>query len=584
MNKTVTVNIGGMVFHIEEHAYDKLKKYLDANRGYFTSSDGRDEIIQDIESRIAEMFTERIGSSRQVIVEDDVEAVINTMGRPEEVAGDNAEGKNAESFSSYSNTTNSKGYRRLFRDPDDKVIGGVCSGIAHYLGCDPVWIRLGFAIALFVFGTGFLLYLLLLIIIPKAETTADKLEMKGQPVNIDNIKRTIKDEYEDMKSKFNSGGFRDATRRSGSAVSRFFEMLGQIIVGAFKVAFKVIAFLLMITLIIMLIALFVITLNVAGITNWGTMPSNISHMFFNTSQQWLVITTAILFLGVPLITVLYRIVRLFVNAKTENKYLNTSAGVLWGVGWVLLFISIAVISKDYKVKESRRNEIPIVQPVGNTMYLQLLHPHTNRDEHYYDNDWNINADTDFSWYDENDTIRINNVKLDVVRADGDKFELVKIISSRGSNRRNAQDNARGISYEIVQTDSILKIDENFLLPPKSKFRDQKIQLLLKVPVGKRIHLAEESDRVFYDIKNVTDTYDSDMVGYTWTMTDKGLECIGCNLQDNNGKNRNEHVKIHVNGKDVSIDANNDTINWDDKDVKIHIDENGVVIDAKEKKK
>ena len=119
MNKTVTVNIGGMVFHIEEHAYDKLKKYLDAIRGYFTSSDGRDEIIQDIESRIAEMFTERIGSSRQVIIEDDVEAVINTMGRPEEVAGENAEGKNAESFSSYSSNTNSKGYRRLFRDPDD---------------------------------------------------------------------------------------------------------------------------------------------------------------------------------------------------------------------------------------------------------------------------------------------------------------------------------------------------------------------------------------------------------------------------------------------------------------------------------
>ncbi len=584
MNKTVTVNIGGMVFHIEEHAYEKLKKYLEAIRGYFTTSDGRDEIIQDIESRIAEMFTERIGTNRQVVVDDDVEHVINTMGRPDQVAGENAEEKASEPFSSYSTTNSGRSYRRLFRDPDDKVIGGVCSGIAHYLGCDPVWIRLGFAIALFVFGTGFLLYLLLLIIIPKAQSTTDKLEMKGQPVNIDNIKKTIQDEFEDVKSKFNNGGFRDATRRSGSAVSRFFEMLGHIIVGAFKVFFKIIAFILMIALIGTLIALFVVSLGVAGVAHWGSMPANLSHLFLSGSQQWLVITTAILFLGVPIIVLLYKIVRLFVNAKSENRFLNATAGILWGIGWILLFISIAVISKDYKAKESRRTEIPIAQPAGNTMYLQLLHPHSYRDDHYYDGEWNIDIDSDISAYEEGDTIRIGSVKLDVVKADGDKFELVKIISSRGSNRRNAQENAREISYEIVQTDSVLKVDENFLLAPQSKFRDQKIQLVLKVPVGKSVHLGSETDRVFYDIKNVTDTYDGDMVGYTWTMTDRGLECIGCNLDDNDGKNRNEHVKIHVNGKDVSLDADNDTINWDDKDVKIHIDENGVVIDAKEKRK
>jgi hypothetical protein len=106
MNKTVTVNIGGMVFHIEEQAYDQLKKYLEAIRGYFTSSDGRDEIIQDIESRVAEMFTERIGSSRQVVVSSDVEHVINTMGRPEQVAGADEENadKNASSGSAGSTT------------------------------------------------------------------------------------------------------------------------------------------------------------------------------------------------------------------------------------------------------------------------------------------------------------------------------------------------------------------------------------------------------------------------------------------------------------------------------------------------
>ena len=131
MNKTVTVNIGGMVFHIEEQAYDQLKKYLEAIRGYFTSSDGRDEIIQDIESRVAEMFTERIGSNRQVVIASDVEHVINTMGRPEQVAGADEENADSNSSSGIGGATSeSRGYRRLYRDPDDKVIGGVISSSA----------------------------------------------------------------------------------------------------------------------------------------------------------------------------------------------------------------------------------------------------------------------------------------------------------------------------------------------------------------------------------------------------------------------------------------------------------------------
>ena len=143
MNKTVTVNIGGMVFHIEEQAYDQLRKYLEAIRGYFTTSDGRDEIIQDIESRIAEMFSERIGTSRQVVTSADVEYMINTMGKPEQVAGADEE-KDQTDHRTW-NSTESRGYRKLYRDPDDKVIGGVCSGLSHYVGMDPIWLRLIFA-------------------------------------------------------------------------------------------------------------------------------------------------------------------------------------------------------------------------------------------------------------------------------------------------------------------------------------------------------------------------------------------------------------------------------------------------------
>ena len=196
MNKTVTVNIGGMVFHIEELAYEKMKKYLEAIRGYFTSSDGRDEIIQDIESRMAEMFNERIGTARQVVTEEDVEFVINAMGKPEQVAGEDEE-SNQNSYSGSARTTGERPYRRLYRDPEDRVIAGVCSGFSHYVGIDPIWIRLAFAVAFFIFGSGLLLYIILGFIIPKAQTPAEKLEMRGEPVNINNIRKTVEEEVAD---------------------------------------------------------------------------------------------------------------------------------------------------------------------------------------------------------------------------------------------------------------------------------------------------------------------------------------------------------------------------------------------------
>ena len=197
MNKTLSVNIGGIVFHIEELAYDKLNRYLDAIKGYFTTSDGRDEIIQDIEGRIGEMFQERISVGKQVIVESDVDQIIDLMGRPEQFAGMHEESSTSEA--QYT-TSDRKAYRRLYRDPDDRVIGGVCSGLGHYLGLDPVWLRVAFAVSFFVFGTGLLLYIILMIVMPKAITTAEKLEMKGEKVNISNIRKSVEEEISSIKS------------------------------------------------------------------------------------------------------------------------------------------------------------------------------------------------------------------------------------------------------------------------------------------------------------------------------------------------------------------------------------------------
>src|ERR1051325_3399177 len=142
MNKTVTINLGGLVFHIDENAYDVLKRYIQSLKQHFATSDGGDEIIADIEARIGEMFSDRLKESRQVIELFDVEEVIGKMGKPEEFAeaGNSSSRKNDTTYS-----TEAPIKKRLFRNPDDKILGGVCGGISAYFDIDPIWMRLAFA-------------------------------------------------------------------------------------------------------------------------------------------------------------------------------------------------------------------------------------------------------------------------------------------------------------------------------------------------------------------------------------------------------------------------------------------------------
>jgi phage shock protein PspC (stress-responsive transcriptional regulator) len=583
MNKTVTVNIGGMVFHIEEQAYDQLRKYLEAIRGYFTTSDGRDEIIQDIESRIAEMFTERIGTSRQVVISSDVEHIIDTMGRPEQVAGTDSEeqaGNKGYTEAGQPFTSDARGYRKLYRDPDDKVISGVCSGISHYVGMDPIWLRLIFAAAFFIWGSGLLLYILLAIIIPKAKTTSEKLEMKGQPVNIDNIKRTIEDEVEDIKSRIS--GKPSAGKRSQGAVSNFFDAIGGVLIAILKFFVGFISVVLGIILFVILLALFITVLAMAGVIGDATLPIFLTNSFLTPDQLTLATITLGVVLGIPIIVLIYRISRSLFKIKEESRIFNYTAGIIWIVGVLITFWIGFDLARQFKVTDTHRVEIPIVQPTTDTIHLAMLNPYEDRNDIYYNGKWKIMSNG-WSINTTEDTILIEDVEVDIQRADGNEFELYKIITSKGPNRKEAEKNSRGIKYEIVQDDSILRFSRDYMLPKSTFYRAQKIRMILKVPVGKSVFLGENIEDVIYDIKNVTNTWDNDMVGHTWTMTNRGLECINCNFEERSSKSDNEDVHIRVNGQKVDINSDKDTIDWDNKDVKIRIDDKGVIIDAKEKK-
>ena len=229
MKKTININLAGFVFYIDEDAYEALQKYLNNIRAYLDNTEGREEIIDDIESRIAELFSEK---QKQVITLIEVSEVIEVMGQPEDyMSEDEPEEKTAYQQSS----------KRLYRDPDSTVLGGVCSGVGHYLNIDAVWIRLIF-LAMVWSGVSILFYFILWAIIPKAETTAQKLEMKGKAATFSNIEDYVRKGYENVKDDFKNVDFKGAGEKAKKGASGFFAFLGELISKLFSALGKVLSF------------------------------------------------------------------------------------------------------------------------------------------------------------------------------------------------------------------------------------------------------------------------------------------------------------------------------------------------------
>jgi len=199
MKKTFSVNLGNRVYNIDDDAYMRLKEYLDCIESYFSDQKEREDIINDIEMRLGDLFTGRLGANRQVITMSDVEEATKIMGNPHEIGGEKGHAEKEQSGTSYGRHS---GPRRFYRDPDNRVIGGICSGLGAYLGVDPVIVRVVLNVLFLTFGIGLLIYLIMWIVVPEARTTAQKLEMHGDTVNASNIGKFVKDEFESVKKSF----------------------------------------------------------------------------------------------------------------------------------------------------------------------------------------------------------------------------------------------------------------------------------------------------------------------------------------------------------------------------------------------
>ena len=339
MKKTFTVNLNGIVFHIDEDAYQLLDSYLTNLRIHFSREEGSDEIMSDFEARISELLNERIRLGFNVITIEHVEEVIQRMGKPEELFA--GEEKNAGSeFSATTEPTagasDRKFRKRLMRDPDDKMLGGVASGLAAYFGIDTTLLRLVMILLLIVSMTVpvTIIYIVLWLVLPLARTATDRLVMRGEPVNLENIGRTVTDGFEKASDDMRAYIRTNAPRTQ-------FQKIADFIVSFFAAVFKVGAVLLAILLIpVFIFVLFILLIVVFALIvgGWSAVFSYLpidSDMYFvsempNYMAVWGSIS-GILLLGIPLMALLYRLFRRSLN-------LGPMAGA---VKWILLLVWLA---------------------------------------------------------------------------------------------------------------------------------------------------------------------------------------------------------------------------------------------------
>ena len=573
MNKTLTINLSGIVFHIDENAYEVFNAYIDSVRRHFASSEGKDEIMQDIEARIAEMFQQRVGESKQVITMRDVEEVTTVMGKPEQF-GDEEETATPAAADKEVSASGIK--RRLFRNPDDEVIGGVCSGIGAYFGIDPVWIRLAFIVSVIFFGTGILLYIILWIVIPEAKTNIDKLMMRGEQVTISNIEKNVKEEFESIKQRAGEFGkhinqkfSQDYTGFTGF-LRRFFDALGELMGFLFKVILKICAVLfIIIGLLVFGGLLFALIMVIAASVKFPSIVTPI-------------LLTSVLVVGIPFLLLFYYGFKTLFNIKANSKIVNMTAGGLWFVGLVIGIITAVFAVKNYAVEGRSQQQLNLLQPANDTLIVTMRNNISDK----HDDGLNIFSGWSFDNRDSMTTVS-GDVTVDIRRSTSDKFELIKIVESHGSSRTNAAENANGVRLAFAQTGDTLVLENHFQLTKNTPFAFQKVKYVIGVPEGKTIYLEKSMQEFLYAVANTGDIYDDDMAAHHWKMTVKGLECTDCSGSERSLKDyRNfENGSIRIGTDDMDsmvIDKHGVIIKKDGKDV-LRVDEKGMMIKADDEK-
>ena len=596
MKKVININFQGRILPIEEMAYENLKQYIESLRTYFEQEEGKDEIINDIECRVAELCEDRLKKGAVCISEEDIDLIITSIGRPADFeaqdgfeANTNANTGANQAQSNTQNTGEPTYQKRLYRDEQNKVLGGVCAGIANYLNLDPILVRV---LWLLLFGISFVAYLLLWIavpsssekevggirkrlfrdidhkviggvcaglskyfgikvlivrllfiipsvvttfnwdhfhlfqfwdfedfpnfigltffgpgaifiyivlwlVLPEARTSAEKLEMVGEKVDINSIKNTIQTDMEGFSKRAQSWGSSNDKKQTsspgnsssiGSSTNNtnvgaggldqrkgcfyYFGRTLTILMKAF------VYFILGIITISVLAALFGV-----GVATTGLLPLK-KFILEDGLQSWSFIGTILFFIWVPVIAIVASIIRKIAGFKQSNVWVRSSFIALWVLGWVCLFYFISSLGNSFsKHNQPIEKSIALVNPA--VEYLEVTA--TPRMKYYEQRWFSIEP---FQVYND-DTVRVRNLKIRIVQSKTDSFDVKYVTMSNGKSISEANLLAEKINFSVMQQDSTLFLDRGIAITNRDKFRNQHVIMTIAVPVGKRFKITNK---------------------------------------------------------------------------------------------
>jgi phage shock protein PspC (stress-responsive transcriptional regulator) len=518
MNKTISVNIGGFVFNIEEEAYEALQKYLQAIKRSLAGDESMEEIMHDIELRIAELLKTSLNKYyKEVVNKSDIDDVIAVMGEPSAFAGEEEQPKSKSTSGKKDSYENPD--RQVFRDPDDRMIGGVCSGLSAYFGWDPLVLRLIFVLLFFGFGTGLLLYIVLWIVIPEAKTTTEKLKMRGKKIDVETIKERFNDfkkDVENLNTPENKKRMKEATSKFADNVSEAARNLSDGLSRSIGMVLFVIAILLMIWLVRSIIAFnFVFSFNEHGISaidfdQFGTA------FFGGSTSAGLVWMSLFILLLIPVIALLLSGIRLIFNVRFKWKPVSIMMSVFSSIAVIIMVIIGIKTGTDF-VQKNDISEHQTINTNAGTLIIKA-----NHDPHFSDH-FEDHHDAFFELIKCSEKeITYGYPLVDVVRSTDTLFHVEVIREARGANQKTAIQRATDIEYHFNVSDSTIMLDPFFTVPAGDFVRGQQIKVRIQVPIGKSVYFAPGADRIIYDVQNATDTEDGDMIGKTWQMHDFGL--------------------------------------------------------------
>lgn len=492
MKKTFTVNISGIVFHIDEDAYEKLGIYLASVKAHLRDEDGTEEILSDIENRIAEMFQQKLNLSKTVIILSDVEDVIAQLGEPEQFEDDHEDDRKKKNYSN--KTYQERGSRRLYRDTDDKFIAGVAGGIAAFFGIDPTWIRAAFIIFTFFYGFGPLLYIIMWIIVPRARTTAERLEMRGERVNLSNIEKSIREELNEIKEnikEFSEGKKANTDKNDPKNKTKIRQ---QGLANAFTIAAGVILLVLAFGFLLAVLSsifLIPVVFSFSSVVWDINLPQLISALLPSPFFANLAIAGLLLVFLIPIFWMIMAGIQLLFKLKVEGKALGIITLILWLSG--IAMVSLASVNgvRNFATSYDYSEEFILSESQWPNLYLQLDRAHSHR-VFLDDMDDRVSNFMAFAQGSGNTAAGIPNLSIRKTDADVASVRITR--EARGPGRNAAMSNARNLDFSFSQIDSLVLLEPVFTYNRRVGWRDQQLSIELFVPANKTVVIPEDFDK------------------------------------------------------------------------------------------